>query len=289
MRINVAGSCILATLIFLLASWGSVWGLWSFASALGRTPSYPSEALLMRGGAILESLEPKKAGPPRKGPMLLVRMGAMAITLPRAYWSAQPGRENRGRLQVRLRRIDSRNRISADVTLKCYPRDFEEPTGKWLQGWWPLASPFYHGKSHFLAAYPTVLDLFTAAAHVRPDMLHLQWGRERWRIDTLLLMRPQLLEGETVGLLGTPRLTAFVLYSRLARLGHSPARPGSFDCTAILFDGAGALAMWSVQFHVKTIDGRGSVNTVVALLSRTSVVPWSGTVRITSERAGNGR
>ena len=74
----------------------------------------------------------------------------------------------------------------------------------------PFAKIYGASTASIMRRYRTAAGVFAAMARAVPSMLRWAWGPERWRIDTLLMMRSTVLLATRIYRLRTVHLTAYI-------------------------------------------------------------------------------
>ena len=145
----------------------------------------------------------------------------------------------------------------------------------------PSVRAYYGSVSAFLAPYATPLLLWLAIFHARPADVRWTWGRARWRLDTLLMLKPGFLGGWETDLLQARHVTAFI--ERVGQSGGSRAASGDATSTrygwrgvAALFDDRGNLRYAVVKIRITGLRKPVALRALVTVLSDSSFLPAPG-------------
>lgn len=153
----------------------------------------------------------------------------------------------------------------------------------------PSVRAYYGSVSAFLAPYATPLLLWRAIFHARPADVRWTWGRARWRLDTLLMLKPGFLGGWETDLLQARHVTAFI--KGVGQSGGNRAASGDATPTrnnwrgvVALFDDRGNLRYAVVKIRITGLRKPVALRALVTIFSDSSFLPAPGI-----QGEGNGR
>jgi len=217
-------------------------------------------------------------------PLHTIRLfGRLVSRLPRG-WSVKARNDRGGQACTMIKIPSGHGHASGRITLQPLVGKIGDLRGQYFgrNEYGPSVRAYYGSISAFLAPYPTPLSLWLAIFRARPADVRWSWGRARWRIDTLLMLKPGLMGGWETDLLQARHVTTFIRSvgqsggDRGASGNGTPARYG-WRCVAALFDHRGKLRYAAVNIRVMGLRKPAALGALMTVLWNASFSPGRGT------------
>ena len=205
--------------------------------------------------------------------------GRLASRLP-GSWVATADEQRGGRGRATIKIPGGRRNVAGRVTLQTLFGPIGDLRGQYFgrNEFGPSVRAYYGSVSAFLAPYSTPLSLWLAIFHARPADVRWDWGRARWRMDTLLMLKPGILGGRETDLLQARDVTAFI--RRVGRSGDGRAASGDgtptrygWEGVAALFDRRGRLQYAAVRIRVTGLREPAAFGALLTILRNASFAP----------------
>ena len=205
--------------------------------------------------------------------------GRLTSRLP-GGWVATADEQRGGRACATIKIPGGRRNAGGRITLRTLFGPTGDLRGQYFgrNGYGPSVRAYYGSVSAFLAPYSTPLSLWLAIFHACPADVRWNWGRARWRMDTLLMLKPGLLGGWETDLLQARDVTAFI--RRLGQSGGGRAASGvgaptryGWEGVAALFDRRGRLQYAAVRIRVTGLRKPAAFGALLTILRNASFAP----------------